>query len=256
MKQSKSNNILQKGIIIPLIFFGLVACKKEKSSSLNEVAMTTAASDIAAVKSVVGDRGNLFVLSSQGVGGAVDTEFNTSVNSLSSNIKPMSLIEFSKLFVSLTKDSLYATGIRIEKQQGDSVKLESNAIKVNDEWADDGPGPAGLYRFTFGPTNGNNPSFFSNLNLSFNSNSNGSINGTPSLYFSGLQLFGWQTQQTSLVSFNSSTLISTFAITGVATFGVQMGSGTTVGWGSNVTFYITINMDEYASKPVSIYANN
>jgi hypothetical protein len=58
------------------------------------------------------------------------------------------------------------------------------------------------------------------------------------------------------VSFNSSTLISTFAITGVATFGVQMGSGTTVGWGSNVTFYITINMDEYASKPVSIYANN
>lgn len=256
MKQVKLNKVLQKGIIIPFIIFGLVACKKENSSSLNEATLTTLASDIAAVKSVVGERGSLFVLSTKGVGGIVDKELNTSVNALSSTIKPMTLVDFSKLFVSLTQDSIYATGIRIEKQQGDSVKLESNGIKVNDEWADDGPGPAGLYRFTFGPANGNNPSFFSNLNLSFNSNSDGSINGTPSLYFSGLQLFGWQNQQTSLVSFNSSTLVSTFAITGVATFGVQMGGGTTIGWGSNVTFYITINMDEYASKPVSIYANN
>lgn len=252
MKQINLVDCLKKVTIIPIAFSLLIACEKESSSSIKEANVATIESDLALVKSIVGKRGNLFVMYSTDPNGKINNESGKSANSLSSNIRTIEIKDFSKIFESLTSDSIFATGIMVKKQ-GDSLQLRSNAIKVNDERADDGPGPAGLYRFTFGPSSGNNPSFFSNLNLSFNSNSDGSINGTPSLYFSGIQLFGWQSQNTSLVSFNPSTFVSTFAVTGVATFGIQMGSGTTLGWGSNITFYISVNMDEFATKPVSIY---
>lgn len=252
MKQINLVGCLKKLTIIPIAFSLLIACKKESGYSTKEENLATIESDVALVKSIVGKRGNVFVMPSADLGGKINNESGTSANSLSSNIGTIDIKVFSKIFESLTSDSIFATGISVKKQ-GDSLQLRSNAIKVNDEWADDGPGPAGLYRFTFGPSSGNNPSFFSNLNLSFNSNVDGSINGTPSLYFSGVQLFGWQSQNTSFVSFNPSTFVSTFAVTGVATFGIQMGSGTTLGWGSNITFYISVNMDEFSTKPVSIY---
>lgn len=252
MKQINLVDRFKKATIIPIAFSLLIACKKENISLVKAEDLSTTESDLALVKSIVGERGNLFVMSSAVPSGKKNSESGKSANSLSSNIKTLDIKDFSKIFESLTNDSIFATGISIKKQ-ADSLQLESNAIKVNDEWADDGPGPAGLYRFTFGPSSGNNPSFFSNLNLSFNSNSDGSINGTPSLYFSGIQLFGWQSQNTSLVSFNPSTFVSTFAVTGVATFGIQLGNGTTLGWGSNVTFYISVSMDEFSTKPVSIY---
>ncbi len=97
---------------------------------------------------------------------------------------------------------------------------------------------------------------FSALNLAFNTKSDGSINGAPSLYFSGIQLFGWQPQQTSLIAFNSSTYTSTFSVTGVVVFGIQLGGGTTLGWTSRLTLYVTINMSEDAKNPVVISAQN
>jgi hypothetical protein len=60
----------------------------------------------------------------------------------------------------------------------------------------------------------------------------------------------------SLVKFNSTTLVSTYAIDGVATFGVQMGSGSTIGWGSNFTFLISINTNEISDKSVTISLKN
>ncbi len=176
------------------------------------------------------------------------------------------------MYKSLKQNTDSAIGIRvdspsIQNESSNSIQSNSintstsnfsngNTIKANDELADDGPGPAGLHRYTFGPLEGGNSSLFANMNIAFNTYADGSVNGSPSLYFSGITLFGWQTQQTSQISFNASTSTSTFVITGVATFGIQLGGGSTIGWGSNLTFYVTLNMDENSSKPVMIYAQN
>jgi hypothetical protein len=192
-------------------------------------------------------------------------------------IKTLTLEEFANLYKSIKSNTDSAFGVRIDSSyakedasntnKSNSIPSNSlpssssnlsngNVIKANDELADDGPGPAGLRRFTFYPLENGNSSLFANMNIAFNTNADGSINGNPSLYFSGITLFGWQTQQTSQISFNPNTSTSTFAITGVATFGIQIGGGATIGWGSNITFYVTLNMDENATKPVMIYGQN
>lgn len=211
---------------------------------------------IAAVKKIVGNEGTVFVKEkfpipqNQQVA-AVDKETRI--------IKTLTLEEFANLYRSIKLNTDSGIGIRIDSssvQNESSNSIKSNSIKANDELADDGPGPAGLHRYTFGPLEGGNTSLFANMNIAFNTNSDGSINGVPSLYFNGITLFGWQTQQTSQISFNPYNSTSTFAITGVATFGIQLGGGATIGWGSNITFYVTLNMDENTSKPVMIYAQN
>ena len=48
---------------------------------------------------------------------------------------------------------------------------------------------------------------------------------------------------------------STFVITGTTTFVIQLG-GITIGWSSNITFYITIINNELNLTPVRIYSKN
>ena len=134
-----------------------------------------------------------------------------------------------------------------------SNTFNGNTIKVNDELAEDGPGPAGLHRYEF--HNGNNV-LFSTLNIAFNTNADGSINGVPSIYYSGFTFFGWQTQQVSEISFNPYNLTSTLSVMGVITYVIQLGGGMTIGWTTNMIYHVTINTDENAFKPVVIYTQN
>lgn len=262
MNQTNFNFCFKK--LFPFSFFLLIggACKKETANTLlvtdNVVASledsATIKSDLALVKAIVGDKGSLFLVSKKQPVGFYMTD--NRLNVLSSNTKSITLNEFSSFITAFNKGGVVAVGTRVLSEKADSVKTGFYKIKVNDEWADDKPIPAGLYHFSFSPVNRNDPSLFSNLNLSFNSNADGSINGTPALYFTGIQLFGWQSQLVSLVKFNSTTLVSTYAIDGVATFGVQMGSGSTIGWGSNFTFLISINTNEISDKSVTISLKN
>ncbi len=208
---------------------------------------------IAAVKKIVGNEGTVFVKEkfpipqNQQVA-AVDKETRI--------IKTLTLEEFAKLYKSIKLNTDSGIGIRIDSssvQNESSNSIKSNSIKANDELADDGPGPAGLYRYEF--HNGSSV-LFSSLNIAFNTNADGSINGVPSIYYSGYTFFGWQTQQVSEISFNPSTSTSTFSIMGVITYGIQLGGGMTIGWTNNMTYNVTINMDEKATKPVVIYTQN
>jgi hypothetical protein len=266
----KTNN-MKKVFIAFLTSVTIFSCTKDAnftaSPDLNNPAYAspnlTEQEAIVAVKKIVGNEGTVFVkekftnLQNQQVT-AVDKETRI--------IKTLTLEEFANLYKSIKLNTDSGIGIRADlanystnSTKSNSITITAssgNSIKANDELADDGPGPAGLHRYTFSPLENGNSSLFANMNIAFNTNADGSINGVPSLYFNGITLFGWQTQQTSQISFNISTLSSTFAITGVATFGIQIGGGTTIGWGSNMTFYVTLNMDENASKPVVIYAQN
>ena len=53
--------------------------------------------------------------------------------------------------------------------------------------------------------------------------------------------------------FNPQTYISTYAITGLTVFGIQLG-GLTIGWSSTITFYIRINTNEFSNATVTIYS--
>ena len=259
----KTNN-MKKLFIALLASVTIFSCTKDtqvpNSDNANNLAATASniaeQEAIAAVKKIVGNEGTVFVKEKSS---SPQNQQVTAVDKETRIIKTLTLEEFANLYKSIKSNTDSAIGIRVDSssmKNESSNSIQSNSIKVNDELAEDGPGPAGLHRYSFGPLEGGNTSLFANMNIAFNTNADGSINGSPSLYFNGITLFGWQTQQTSQISFNASTSTSTFAITGVATFGIQLGGGSTIGWGSNMTFYVTLNMDENTSKPVVIYAQN
>ena len=238
MKNFKPFNI--SAPIIVLLSILLFGCVKENSST----ELISESEAILAVKNIVGESGTITVLSNH------SNSAKQSMQIIEDTVKLISLKEFQSAFNSLSVDTHSVTTLILESPVPLNYEIESNAVKPMYE---EGPRSPGLYRFTFLPKTGGNSSYFSNMNLSYNVGSNGEIIGAPTLYFSGLHLFKWQPAQTSIISFNNNTFTSTFAITGTTSFGIQLG-GTTIGWSSNITFYITINNDELNLNPVQIYS--
>lgn len=229
-------------IIIVFLSVLLFGCEKENNTT--EVISESKA--ILAVKNIVGDEGTLTVLSNH------SNAAKQSMQISEDTIKLLSLKDFQSAFNSLSVDTNSVSAFLLESPIPSNSEIESNAIIPMDE-DKDGPKSPGLYRFTFLPKTGGNSSYFSNMNLSYKLGPNGEIIGEPSLYFSGLHLFNWHPAQTSVISFDKNTYTSTFLITGTTTFGIQLG-GTTIGWSSSITFYITINNDELNLNPVQIYS--
>ncbi len=249
-KQSRSGLAL-------LSLFSLVvfSCSKNDVLQNKSALLEEQTKSIESLKRIVGNEGDFFIIDGK-LDGVLSAD-KPSSELMKKNIPRLSLSEFSKVYTLLQSGSLYKSGTLINFKGLDTLERKSSSVVIGDEWADDeGPGTAGTYRYLFNYLSSNNPSMFSALNLAFNTNSDGSINGTPSLYFSGIQLFGWQPQQTSLIVFNSSTYTSTFSVTGVVVFGIQLGGGTTLGWTSRLTLYVTIDMTEDAKNPVTISAQN
>ena len=200
---------------------------------------------ISEVQKIVGNEGNVFVITN------LSSNKKNSVNINGQNIVTVNLEKFKDIVNQLKSDTLPHNGIKyFDSVFIDNVKIKIAALNSFDEW--DGPKPAGMYRYYFGPLQNGNSSFLTNLNISFNTNQDGSMHGSPSIYFSGITLFGWQPQQISSIAYNASNYVSTFAITGTTTFGIQCSGGLTIGWTSTITFYVRISMDENDANPVEI----
>jgi hypothetical protein len=237
MKHNKTKNFLH------LIFFSIVlistSCTKDKTS----IESMTESNAIQSVKNIVGQKGDVNI---------IHTPTSTNIKTMEINndsVKVLSLSEFQKVFNDLNVDSNSSIPILVDSPKQFSKQPGSN--KANAFVDVDGPKPAGLYRYSFQPQENGNSSYFSNMNISYNLDANGRIIGTPSIYFTGINLFSWQAAQSSLISFNSNTLSSSFAITGSTTFGIQVG-GFNLGWSSTITFYITINSDDQAETPIIV----
>lgn len=230
-----------KYLFILIVFAG---CKKDIDISNQNSIEKNAINE---VKKIVGDDGNIFIMPiSNDTGNINHTNTDDKINIIKIEI-------FKNLYEQIQKDTLP----HFFKIVIDSATLNFDTYKINsliflDD--DEDPRPAGLYRYSFGPLKNGNTSFFANLNLAFNTNQDGSINGSPSLYYSGINLFSWQPQQMSQISFNPYTYVSMFAITGTISFGIQTSGGMTIGWTSTITYYVSINMNEYNSNPVIIYS--
>ena len=231
-----------KSICSLVILFVLISCNKD----INEINENSSEQNaINEVKKIVGNQGNLFVLRRSN---------NNNLQSFKlkdNNVDKIKIEKYKEIFDKLIKDTLP----HIYIQLSDSVYFNDDEIRISalkSLYDFDGPKPAGLYRYSYGPLQNGNSSLFTNMNIAFNTNHDGSIDGSPTIYFSGITLFGWQAHQISQISFNPKTFVSTFAITGTTTFGIQCSGGLTIGWTSTTTFYVRINMDDNDPNTVVI----
>jgi hypothetical protein len=229
-------------LVMLLIF---QSCNKEVKESIQNLNEQNAINQI---QKIVGNKGKVFLIK----------ESNSNISSLNlndHNVQKIDIEQFKKIFSQSINDTLpHIFKKTLDSLIKSSLIIKSSSLDYFDDF--DGPRPAGLYRYAFGPLQNGNSSFLTNMNISFNTNQDGSIYGTPTIYFSGLTLFSWQVQQNSQISFNSNTYVSTFAMTGTTTFGIQCSGGLTLGWTSTITFYVSINMDEKDSNTVIIKALN
>ena len=230
-----------KVFIMAFVFLiNMLGCTKDKLIAEKNIDPNV----ISEIKKIVGQNGEIKLLSNS---------INLSSQTFKLNndtVKLLSLLEFKSAFDVLNTDSTLLTAILIDSPSNEGIIKSST---LNSNVYIDRPRQPGLYRYSFSPMVNGNTSYFSNLNLSFNIGNNGSIIGTPSLYFSGINLFSWQPFQSSMISFNPQTYISTYAITGLTVFGIQLG-GLTIGWSSTITFYIRINTNEFSNATVTIYS--
>ena len=227
-------------IMVFIFLINILGCTKDKLIAEKNIDTNA----ILEIKKIVGQNGEIKVLSNS---------INLSNHSIQFNndtVKLLSLLEFKSAFDLLNTDSTLLTAILIDSPKNESVVKSSF---INSNVYIDRPKQPGLYRYSFTPLMNGNTSYFSNLNLSFNVGNDGSIIGVPSLYFSGINLFSWQPLQYSMISFNPQTYISTYAVTGLSVFGIQLG-GLTIGWSSTITFYIRINTNEFSNATVTIYS--
>lgn len=118
---------------------------------------------------------------------------------------------------------------------------------------DAGPKPAGYYHVQF-PVNSPINQYSGGLyvmHLYFSTDSYGRVIGNPSIIYTGIGYSSWEQSNVSAISYNGNSYTSSFNITGMNTYGIQFGSFT-LGWSSMSNFLITINMDEAATKQVTI----
>lgn len=141
----------------------------------------------------------------------------------------------------------------------DNYLIKSNSIKSLDENDDivGGAKKEGYYHVQFdysSPLNKDLGGFYT-LHFYFNTDANGRVIGAPTISYTGFGIFSWQQVNISTISFNPISNTSQFTITGINTYGAQVG-GMTIGWSSISNFQISVNMNEFSTKQVILTEQN
>jgi len=223
-----------------------IGCKKEsdvtKQSQVDK-------DPVAAIRSIVGNKGTISILKNQQNYSLKSSEKDEVIDD--SNLRILSIQEFRKMYQALNS---------IEYVQ---IGLDSNLNKKksSSEYADDNyddPGKPGLHKVqfyaapfsyfngTYGINNSNIP--LAILNLWYETDIHGRVIGTPILFYTGVSLLQMWTQLlTTSIQFNQSNLTSKFSIGGSTLYGINV-YGQNIGWTTSSNYFITINMnDEFGS---------
>jgi hypothetical protein len=117
---------------------------------------------------------------------------------------------------------------------------------------DDEPGKPGLHRIkyysfpynvfngTYGINEGRSP--LTTLNLWFETNNQGRVIGTPTIFYSGVTFIqNWTQLYVTEIQYNASNNTSTFTIAGTTLYGVNI-FGQNIGWTGSGGFNISVNM--------------
>lgn len=224
----------------------LQSCNKETSNEIQSEEQLS----IESLKNIVGNQGSITVLKNEKYG---TKKFLAT--SLDTAAKTLSLTEFEKVFTVLKDDTTkYASTIGLLETSMGIDSLTENSVKKKFDLSND-PRPAGLYQARLRPMSNGNPSLFSNMSLTFNTDASGRIIGSPTISFSGITLFNWQQTNMSNINFNPFTFANSFVITGIANFGISNGS-INLSWTSSLNFEVEINMNEFQLTPINIRAKS
>lgn len=221
-----------KAIIVSIVLF--TSCAKEVAISDREYAIHT-------IKNTLGDKVENIFYSSEG----------------GENAPIIDIKDFPNFVKSISAKKRYVSK-KIELV--DNYLIKSSAIKSFDEYEDDvvgGAKLAGYYHVQFDPSSPLNKDLggFYTLHLYFNIDANGRVIGSPTISYTGFGIFSWQQVNISTISFNPNSNTSQFTITGINTYGAQVG-GMTIGWSSMANFQISVNMNEMSTKQVILIEQN
>lgn len=215
----------------------LISCSKE----VNQNFTMDEANAKSAIREIIGSKGEITLL----------------INDVSQQKTILSLAQFNKIAKELTIPKTYQANeavLLIDNSLDKSYKSQSRQLISFWQMDDDaGPKPAGYYHVQFYPNSPLNQQLggIYAMHLYFNTDLAGRVVGSPSISYTGIGLSSWQQVNISSISFNGGNYTSSFNISGINTYGVQFGSFT-LGWSAMSNFKITINMDELASKQVTI----
>jgi hypothetical protein len=214
---------------------------------------------ISEIKKIVGNNGTIIV-----------SNYNLSPNLLNTNTSlltfdkscPVNLTidQFKQIYNSLKDGHMWKDTIENILDTGNTISgTSSNIISFSDDFYEDENGPiqngrikAGYHKVQFYPTmpgigySGINKSFSQIMNLHFNINSFGYVEGSPAISFSGLALFSFSQNYISPIQKYSG--YSMFTIGGTAEFGLNVAN---LGWNSPVDFTVKI----YTNGKIEIILN-
>lgn len=241
-------NVRNISLLFLLMF--TISCTKKESELTMQDKQTNA---IKQLKEIVGEQGEIKIINPS----ESKSIFKIDENSNQAKIKNLSLNEFKEVFKEIGTEIKYEavrSTLVLDSSINPTSKIKSNSIQTfDDDEEEDGPGKAGYHHAEFksgSPLNVDKGGWYT-LHLNYSTNANGQIVGNPTISFTGFGFYSWQQVNMSSISFNPSNYSSNFIITGVNTYGVQIG-GITLGWSAYDKFDITINMDELARYEVII----
>ena len=218
---------------LTFIIIILNSCTKDDVTILNE---NQAA--INEIKKIVGDNGKIEVLSKNFNLEAIDIKSESTIDS--NSYKYLSLSEFRQLYESIGK---YQFERVVEKDSNSSIK----SMDIDDDPRKPGLHRIKYYSFPFNLINGTYgineaKSPLTILNLWFETNKQGRVIGTPTIFYSGVTFIqNWTQLYVTEIQYNASSNTSTFTIAGSTLYGVNI-IGQNIGWTSKGGFNISINM--------------
>jgi hypothetical protein len=214
---------------------------------------------ISEIRKIVGNNGTFVICNNNLSPNLLNT--NTSFFTFDTS-RPVSLTidQFKEIYNSLKDGHMWKDTIEIISDTGNtSSGILNNIISLGDDFYEDDYGPiqkgrikAGYHKVQFYPTmpgigySGINKSFSQIMNLHFNINSFGYVEGSPAISFSGLALFTYSQNYISPIQTYSG--YSMFTIGGTAEFGLSIAN---LGWNSPVDFTIKI----YTNGKIEIISN-
>jgi len=219
-------------VLVSIIFFG---CSKENAQLSKNQQEQNAINEI---RKIVGNNGKFEVLSKNFTLSSTNIKSESLIDS--SSVKYLSLSAFKNLYESIGK---YQYERVIETDANNSIKSMD---------IDDNPGRPGLHRikyysFPYSAVNGPfgiNTSFsqFTVLNLWYETNNQGRVIGTPTIFYSGVTFIqNWTQLYVTEIQYNASNNTSTFTIGGTTLYGVNI-LGQNIGWTGGGGFSISVNM--------------
>lgn len=242
------------------VVFGMSSCQKNETPLSSDQLAQNAIND---VRNIVGGDGTIKLLESQTNLNNYQTE---SIGSKQVSTRKLTISEFKNVYNQVKSKKITYKFLSESRLDTNLLRASSRSVNgvtsmnmdnieiINPIIGDDGgPGPAGYHHVQFSPSSPLNNDLGGSytMHLIFNTDKNGQIIGTPTISYTGIGFYSWQQVNISAINFNAQSFTSNFTITGISTYGIQIGS-IAMGWSDLENYQIKINMNGIVNNQVTV----